>query len=260
MDETKDMAEMVLDLSDVDKEGSLDMVTIRKNLEDILRSTPTLEDIAVTGVRMWAHGSKPGVLKFLVPIEKESVVRDLAQAWVGRLMPKAKLQGAPWFPVRLDWVPTELIKDPNGQLSATLKERLGTDNNVQVMHVRAFPGWQRKEHCSIVAKVLTRKEQEKLLDYKDEVVLHGASLVVKRYVESRRPLLCYNCYEFGHTAVRFKTQAKCRNCASTDHNVEQCESIVFKCANCNCGHRVTDLVYPVYIKEKTKYKNLSAHV
>jgi len=250
------MAELVIDLSEVDKGMIGDLVAVRKGLQDVFKATPTLEDVSVSGIRMWAQG----VLKFFVPSEKESLVRDMANVWVEKLLPRARLQGASWFPVRLDWVPTELIKDPSGQLSSTLAERVGIRNNVQVMHVRAFPRWQRKEHCSIVVKVSTKKEQDKLLDGSEEVVLHGASLVARRYDEARRPLVCYNCHGFGHIAIRCRNPATCRSCASTEHKEDKCEATEYKCANCKGNHKVTDPKCQAYIKEKTKYKNLSNHV
>jgi len=137
---------------------------------------------------------------------------------------------------------------------------VGTENNVQVMHVRAFPGWQGKEHCSVVVKVLTKKEQDRLLDGSEEVLLHGASLIARKHDEARRPLLCYNCYGLGHIAICCTSPAACRACASTEHKEDQCEATEYKCINCKGNHKLTDPKCQAYIKEKNKYKNLSNHI
>jgi len=202
-------------------------------------------------------------MKFEVPEELESKVRNTADQWVEALHPGARIQGAAWYPLRVDYVPTALVRDSaTGLWSSTVQTRLGQENGMEVMYAKPFTGWQRNQHhCSMVIKVATRQEQEKYLAREGpEITFHGHTLTVQGYQEARRPLVCYRCHAFGHTAVKCQGQETCKNCASGAHKTDECTSITLKCGNCQEGHKVTDPRCPAYIKEKTKYKNLSTHV
>jgi len=146
----------------------------------IFKSTEALKDIEITGLRVFQVDGKLGIVKFSIPKDNEVVVRQTSDVWLESFMPRAKLQGATWFPVRLDYVPTTLIqKATTGLLSETVKDRLSTDNGIQVMHLRPLPGWRRKHYCSVVIKVSTRDEQRSILmraTEGPEITLHGFSL------------------------------------------------------------------------------------
>jgi len=78
-------------------------------------------------------------------------------------------------------------------MSDSIKERVGTDNGIQVMHLRPLPGWRQKYYCSVVIKVATRDEQIKILARATEgleMTLHGCSLKITPFVDDRRPLAC----------------------------------------------------------------------
>jgi len=67
------MAELVLDLLEADRGNTRNLEAIRARLREVFITTPTLEEVPVTGIRMWTQG----VLKFLVPSEKESGERHV---------------------------------------------------------------------------------------------------------------------------------------------------------------------------------------
>ena len=47
---------------------------------------------------------------------------------------------------------------------------------------------------------------------------------------------CYNCQMFGHGSSRCKVKTFCAKCAG-NHKTTECNSTVFKCANCNGAHK-----------------------
>ena len=257
--------ELALDITASESTATFgDVPRIRVRIMAIFKSTEALKDTEITGLRVFQVDGKLGIVKFSIPKDNEVVVRQTSDVWLESFMPRAKLQGATWFPVRLDYVPTTLIQEATtGLLSETAKDRLSTDNGIQVMHLRPLPGWRRKHYCSVVIKVATRDEQRRILTRATEgpeLTLHGFSLKVTPFVEDRRPLACYKCHAFGHTQKRCNAQPSCVHCGGTDHEEQQCEAATPKCSNCGGTHKVTDNRCPTYLAEKTKYKNLSSHV
>jgi len=52
---------------------------------------------------------------------------------------------------------------------------------------------------------------------------------------------CYNCQQYGHTAVRCEQKtATCRNCAGT-HDSRTCKNDIVMCANCKGPHKSSNV-------------------
>lgn len=68
------------------------------------------------------------------------------------------------------------------------------------------------------------------------VFLGCMSYPVRAYVQ--RPLRCYNCQRFGHTAINCKEKRRCARCGG-DHGYGDCEEGVQpRCCSCNGRHSV----------------------
>jgi len=136
---------------------------VRKRLEDVIKGVESLNDVAVKTVKTWLYGHNLGVMKVGIPANEEAAFRNTADTWVEAFTPGVKLQGATWYPLRVDYVPIVLVRDQvTGQFSSTVQSRLAEQNRINVMYAKPFSGWQRKQHhCSKVIKVATREEQEK---------------------------------------------------------------------------------------------------
>ncbi|XP_058812814.1 uncharacterized protein LOC131677159 [Topomyia yanbarensis] len=63
------------------------------------------------------------------------------------------------------------------------------------------------------------------------------------------PMLCYGCFQYGHTKARCPGPARCGKCSSDNH-AEPCENAEY-CNNCKGDHRPSDRQCPMY-KEETE--------
>lgn len=64
------------------------------------------------------------------------------------------------------------------------------------------------------------------------------------------PLICYNCFSFGHAKAKCDAEAACRNCSKNHTSTEgaACSSPAF-CKNCNQNHPPSSKTCPVYLHE-----------
>lgn len=79
-----------------------------------------------------------------------------------------------------------------------------------------------------------------LLDFEEEmlpkkVTLGFWSYSVREYVP--KPMRCYNCQRFGHTAKYCKGKRRCARCGE-DHEYRQCSHEQPKCCSCGGNHSV----------------------
>jgi len=51
-----------------------------------------------------------------------------------------------------------------------------------------------------------------------------------------RPMICHNCYKYGHTKKRCRQQQICRKCGIHGHTIEECQND-FNCPNCGGKHQ-----------------------
>lgn len=61
------------------------------------------------------------------------------------------------------------------------------------------------------------------------------------------PMLCYGCFNYGHTRLRCPGPKRCANCSKEFHGDECSEASL--CQNCKGDHRPTSRQCPVYKKE-----------
>lgn len=69
------------------------------------------------------------------------------------------------------------------------------------------------------------------------------------------PMLCYRCYDFGHTKLRCSAEELCRNCSKA-HTIEKDSdgkticSAAPSCKHCNGAHSPTSRTCPKYVEEE----------
>ncbi|KAK7178329.1 zinc knuckle [Paraphaeosphaeria sporulosa] len=88
----------------------------------------------------------------------------------------------------------------SGKVSRSAMERFGTENGVEVCTMR-WLGRPRPsgQHASVVIKVATKEEAEKLLK-SASVTFGGGGIMVSPFEERRTPVQCFNCRRLGHRA------------------------------------------------------------
>lgn len=86
-----------------------------------------------------------------------------------------------------------------------------------------------------------RKDSELvILEFEEEVLPKNVTLGflsygVREYVP--KPMRCYNCQRFGHTAITCKGRRRCARCGE-DHEYGHCNHEQPKCCNCGGSHSV----------------------
>lgn len=76
-------------------------------------------------------------------------------------------------------------------------------------------------------------------------VLKVGALDVKVNTFYPRPMLCKNCFVYGHVKEHCRNKAACQWCGQ--YHINNCETV--KCRNCNGGHMPTDPKCPVWRQE-----------
>jgi hypothetical protein len=86
----------------------------------------------------------------------------------------------------------------SGKVSKSAMERFRTENGVEVCTMR-WLGRPRPsgQHTSVVVKVATKEDAEKLLE-SDSVTLGEGGIMVSLFEERRTPVACFRCRRFGH--------------------------------------------------------------
>jgi hypothetical protein len=138
----------------------------------------------------------------------------------------------------------------SGKVSRSAIERFGTENRVKVCTMR-WLGRPRPsgQHASVVVKVATKEDTEKLLR-SDSVTLGGGGIIVSPFEERRTPVACFKCRKFEHCARDCLRPETCDMCGQEGHL--HCETINLCCANCYGPHRASHRECLEYIKEKDR--------
>lgn len=74
----------------------------------------------------------------------------------------------------------------------------------------------------------------------------NTELRVRPYVEL--VMQCYNCYKYGHTKSKCRSNTRCVICADLAHG--NCQEVT-RCRNCGGNHRSSSRVCPIYEQNKT---------
>src|SRR5438105_3907067 len=84
----------------------------------------------------------------------------------------------------------------SGKVSRSAMERFGTENGVEVCTMRWLGRLRPSgQHASVVIKVATKEDAEKLLR-SDSVTFRGGGIMVSPFEERRTPVACFKCRRF----------------------------------------------------------------
>ncbi|PVH92754.1 hypothetical protein DM02DRAFT_508362, partial [Periconia macrospinosa] len=153
-------------------------------------------------------------------------------------LPGARLIGPKWHAVKADWIEVPLAMEPDtGKVSRSAMERFGTENGVEVCTMR-WLGRPRpsRQHASVVIKVATKEDAEKLLT-SDGVTFGGGGIIVSPFEERRTPVAYFRCRHFGHRARDCMRPETCDMCGQEGHL--HCETVNLRCINCHGPHRAS---------------------
>jgi hypothetical protein len=213
---------------------------------------------AVKNFRVWRTNDSASVIKFFVDRDKEAAFRQTTAEWLDTQIPGARLVGPKWYPVKADFIEVTLAMDAeSGKVSKSAMERFGMENGVEVCTMR----WLGKprpsgQHASVVIKVATKEEAEKLL-HSDSVTFGGGGLMISRFEERRTPVQCFNCRRIGHRARDCRRPVTCDMCAQEGH--AQCETVNLRCVNCHDAHRAFSRQCPEYEKARDRIATRQRH-
>jgi len=223
----------------------------RKAIQQGMEGVERLAGVAIKDFRVWRANEGTRVIKFSVDKDKEAAVRQTTADWLDPALPGARLVRPKWYPVKADWIEVALAMDAeSGKVSRSAMERFGTENGVEVCTMR-WLGRPRPsgQHASVVIKVATKEEAEKLLT-SDSVTFGGGGIMVSPFEERRTPVACYKCRRFGHRARECMRPETCDMCGQEGHL--RCEAVNLRCVNCQGPHRASHRECPEYRKEAAR--------
>ena len=230
----------------------------RKAIQQGMDGVDRLAGAAIKGFRVWRGNDGASVIKFTVDKDKEAAFRQTTADWLEPWLPGARLVGPKWYPVKADWIEVALAMDADtGKVSRSAMERFGTENDVEVCTMR-WLGRPRPsgQHASVVIKVATKEEAEKLLQ-SDSVTFGGGGIMTSPFEERRTPVACFQCRRFGHRARDCIRPETCDMCGQEGHL--HCETTNLRCVNCQGPHRASHRECPEYRKEKVRILTRQRH-
>ena len=249
-----DNRQLVIDISRV-SEATIEKVAntedAKQAIQQGMNGVERLAGTMIKDFRVWRVNNSASVIKFSVEKNKEAVLRQTTGEWLEPHIPGARLVGPKWHAVKADWIEVPLAMDiDSGKVSKSAMEHFGVENGVEVCTMR-WLGRPRPsgQHASVVVKVATKEDAEKLLR-SDSVTLGGGGIMVSPFEERRTPVACFRCRRFGHRARDCTRPEACDICGQEGHL--QCEAVNLCCVNCRGPHRASHRECPEYRREKTR--------
>jgi hypothetical protein len=249
-----DYRQLVVDVSRI-RETTIERVAstevAKQAIQQGINGIERLAGAEIKDFRVWRMNNSASVIKFSVERNKEAIFRQTTSEWLEPHIPGARLVGPKWHAVKADWIEVPLAMDiDSGKVSKSAMERFGTENGVEVCTMR-WLGQPKPsgQHASVVVKVATKEDAEKLLR-SDSVTLGGGGIMVSPFEERRTPVACFRCRRFGHRARDCLRPEACDACGQEGHL--QCETTNLCCVNCHGPHRASHRECPEYRKEKTR--------
>jgi hypothetical protein len=166
----------------------------KKIIRQGMRNAERLTGARIKAFRIWQANDKANVIEFSVEKDKEAAFRQTTAEWLEPHIPVARLVGPKWFPVKVDWIEVLLAMHvETGKVSKSVMERFRTENGVEVCMMR-WLGRPRSsgQHASVVVKVATKEDAEKLLK-SNSVTFGGGGTMVSPFEERRTPVVCFKC-------------------------------------------------------------------
>lgn len=246
--------QLVIDVSKV-REGVAERVTTtdaaKQAIQHGMNGVEGLTGATAKDFRVWRVNDSASVIKLSVDKDKEAAFRQTTDEWPDTQIPRARLVGPKWYPVKADFIEVTLAMDAeSGNVSKSAMERFGMENGVDVCTMR-WLGQPRPsgQHASVVIKVATKEEAEKFLK-SDSVTFGGGGILMSPFEERRTPVACFKCRRFGHRARDCLRSETCDMCGQEGHL--HCETTNLRCVNCQREHQASDRRCPEFWKEKKR--------
>lgn len=102
-----------------------------------------------------------------------------------------------------------------------------------------------------LAKIVFNSNEDLTSAIKTGITVGQMICSVEEFTFKRKPLRCYKCQSFNHTAKWCGKSVKCGKCAES-HNTKDCSSECTKCCNCSNDHPAWSRQCPAYIREETR--------
>ena len=253
--------QLVVDVSHI-REAIVERVAsievAKQAIQQGISGVERIAEAEIKDFRVWRTNNSARVIKFSVEKSLEAAFRQTTAQWLEPHIPGARLVGPKWHAVKADWIEVPLAMDiDSGKVSKSAMQRFGTENGVEVCTMR-WLGRPRPsgQHASVVVKVATKEEAEKLLK-SDSVTLGGGGIMVSPFEERRTPVACFKCRRFGHRARDCLRPEACDMCRQEGHL--QCETVNLCCVNCHGPHRASHRECPEYQREKTRILTRQRH-
>lgn len=187
-------------------------------------------------------------------------------SWLNVHLPKARLYGEQWYPVRLDRVHRDAPIDEEGC------ELFGSLHGVKVHKMRWVVVFKSPvatvvseihdggEYRSVGAYLDNPAEAQQLIEKRCIEATRGESVFVHPWKTERQPVRCYRCHHYGHLHYRCKAPTSfCGQCSQPGHSASVCTSTTFRCISCKGPHKSTDSGCPVYRREKEKLSSSTSY-
>jgi hypothetical protein len=218
--------------------------TIAQGIKDVERLTGAI----LKDFRIWRTSDSASIIRFSVEKDKEAAFRQTTAQWLEPHIPGARLVGPKWYAVKADWVEVPLAMDiDSGKVSKSAMERFGVENGVEVCTMRWLGQPRpRGQHASVIVKVATKEDAERLLT-SDNASFGGGAIIISPFEERRTPVACYKCRRFGHRARDCTRPDTCEMCGREGHL--RCETVNLHCVNCQGPHQASHRECPAYRKE-----------
>jgi len=145
----------------------------------------------------------------------------------------------------------------SGKVSKSAIERFRVENGVKVYTIR----WLERprpsgQHASVVVKVATKEDTEKLLRM-DSVSFNRGAIVVSPFKERRTPVAYFKYKRFRHRARDYMRPNTCDMCGQEGHL--QYKTVNLHCVNCRGPHRASHHKCPAYRKKKDRILAIQQH-
>lgn len=235
---------VVLDVrfaNDVTKALVDDSARTREKIRAVLKDGTTTTSVDVVGVK---PTSRTTVKVF---VDSEDSVASLRRDthWLNAL-PRAKLQGEQWYPVKLNDVKKESVFDTSGTQREDFT-RIFQEENEAAQIKKIIWLSRKKRYGSMAIYFSSQPDAESMLNRRI-VHVRGEASFSDRFYERRRPLRCHKCQQYNHKEDRCPNPEACSKCAG-NHRFDQCTSERIKCAACQGDHAANDRSYPKWDEE-----------
>ena len=137
-------------------------------------------------------------------------------------------------------------------------EAIEKQNNIASGNITKLTNLQRKSkpsagHRSIVLHFNNVIEANKCIT--NGVYIEYTRHITKRYCPQYQITQCFKCHQYGHQAVKCKSEAHCGKCGD-EHTTQDCKVTNLHCLHCSRDHEAWHGECPIRIAEKKRMKEL----